>query len=75
MERKSDKVRRLVAAGDYKEALRIAKGFKLGISEEDSDDMVRGFESMAFPRFYHSIGMDPSALIQKGIETLKRLYG
>ena len=33
MERKSDTVRRLVAAGDFKAALRIAKDFRLGISK------------------------------------------
>lgn len=42
MERKSDTVRRLVAAGDFKAALRIAKDFRLGISKEDSDDMREG---------------------------------
>ena len=42
MERKSEAVRRLVAAGDFKAALRIAKDFRLGISKEDSDNMRRG---------------------------------
>ena len=36
MERKSDKVSRLVAARDYKGALRIAKDFRLGITKEQS---------------------------------------
>lgn len=33
MERKSDKVRRLVADGDFKGALRIAKDFRLGMAD------------------------------------------
>ena len=56
MERKSDTVRRLVAAGDFKAALRIAKDFRLGISKEDSDDMRRGYECMIHGAFYQSIG-------------------
>lgn len=75
MEQKSDAVRRLVSAGDYKAALRIAKDFRLGISKEQSDDMRRGFECMTNPRFYRSIGIDADSAAQKGVETVKRLYG
>ena len=75
MERKSDMVRRLVAAGNFKAALRIAKDFKLGISKEDSDDMRRGYESMLYPQFYQSIGFNPSEIAQKGVEAVKKLYG
>lgn len=62
MERKSDTVRRLVAAGDFKAALRIAKDFRLGISKEDSDDMRRGYECMIHGAFYQSIGKTPRKL-------------
>ena len=75
MERKSDKVRRLVAEGDLKAALRIAKDFKLGISKEDSDDMRRGYECMTNPRFYLSLGMDVQNLAAKAEDIVKRLYG
>lgn len=74
-ERKSDAVRRLVAERKYREALRIAKDFRLGISKEDSDDMIRGYEAMVFPEFYQSIGLDTRQISQKGIETITRLYG
>lgn len=75
-ERKSDAVRRLVAEGDYKRALRIAKDFKLGISKKDSDDMRRGYECMATsPAFYQSIGMNPAQIAQQAIATVIRLYG
>ena len=46
MERKSDKVRRLVADGDFKGALRIAKDFRLGITKEQSSTMTRAYECM-----------------------------
>jgi len=75
MERKSDAVRRLVAAGDFKAALRIAKDFRLGIAKEDSDDMKRGYECMVHPAFYQSIGIDPRKTALKGVETVQRLYG
>ena len=74
-ERKSDAVRRLVLAGQYKEALRIAKDFRLGICKDDSDAMKRGYEGLVHPAFYRSIGMNPSQIAQKGIETVIRLYG
>jgi len=76
MERKSDTVKRLVSEGDYKNALRIAKEFRLGITKEDSDTMKRGYECMATsPSFYKSLGFDVDACVKAGIETLVRLYG
>lgn len=75
MERKTDAVRRLVAAGKYKEALKIAKDFRLGISEEDSDAMKRGYECLVYPQFYQSIGINPTETAGKGQETLQRLFG
>lgn len=74
-EKKSDRVRRLVAAGRYKEALSIAKDFRLGITKEQSDAMIRGFECMVSPRFYQSIGCDTAKIAQEGIETVISLYG
>lgn len=75
MERKSDRVRRLVSEGNYKEALRIAKDFHLGISKEQSDSMKLGYECMTNPRFYRSIGFDINITVRKGIETITSLYG
>lgn len=74
-ERKTDKVRRLVATGRYKDALRIAKDFRLGISKTDSDDMRRGYECIVHPAFYQSIGMDTAQIAKKGVDTVIRLYG
>lgn len=75
MERKSDAVRRLVADGDFKAALRIAKDFRLGITKEDSDSMKRGYECLLHPDFYSQIGVDPRQTALKGVETVQRLYG
>ena len=75
MERKSDAVRRLVAAGDFKDALRIASGFRRGITEEDRSVMKRGYECYVNPAFYQSIRIDPAQSIHKAVETVSRLYG
>lgn len=75
MERKSDKVRRLVATGQFKAALVIAKDFRIGISPEDRDVMTRGYECMVHPDFYRQIGFDPEAESRKGIAVVSKLYG
>lgn len=72
---KSDYVRMLVKEEKFKEALRYAKEFRLGISHEDKESMRAAYECIVNPRFYLSIGKNPSEIAQKGVETVKRLYG
>lgn len=74
-EKKSDIVRKLVADREFKSALKIAKDFRIGISKSDSDAMKRGYECMVNPKFYAQIGFDPQKEIEKGIETITRIYG
>ena len=75
MERKSDMVRRLVSGGDYKKALRIAKGFRLGITKEQSDAMTLAYECMVHGRFYVQLGYDLNEKIDAGLKILLALYG
>jgi hypothetical protein len=75
MERKSDKVRRLVADGDFKGALRIAKNFRLGITKEQSSTMTRAYECMVHGRFYKQLGYDLDEKIAEGVKILVGLYG
>ena len=75
MERKTDRVRRLLTAGEYKEALRIAKDFRLGITQTESDLIKRGYECLVHPEFYESIGVDVDRTVRLGIAALKCLYG
>ena len=70
MERKSDKVRRLVADGDFKGALRIAKDFRLGITKEQSSTMTRAYECMVPGRFYQQLGYDLDEKIAEGMKIL-----
>ena len=74
-EKKSDVVRRLVREQDYRSALRIVKGFRLGISRDDLDAMRLAYECMVNPGFYRQLGRDPAAEIKRGIGVLVRLYG
>lgn len=75
MKKKSDKVRELVAAGDYKKALSIAKGFKIGFTKEEQSTMTRAYECMVHPGFYSQLGIDEAKAIEEGIEIIKRAYG
>ena len=74
-EKKSDIVRRLVREQDYRSALRIVKGFRLGISRDDLDAMRLAYECMVNPGFYRQLGRDPAAEVKRGIGVLVRLYG
>lgn len=73
-ERKSDFVRRMVAEGNYKAALRVASDFRLDISEEDRSAMKRGYECMIWSGFYSQVTDVPKS-IDKAIQTVQRLYG
>ena len=75
MERKSDKVRRLVSCGEIKQALRIAKGFRLGITKEQSSAMTLAYECMVHGRFYEQLGYDLQQKIAAGTQVLLKLYG
>lgn len=75
MKRKSEIVKELVAAGDYKKALSIAKGFKIGFTKKEQDIMIRAHECMVHPGFYSQLGFDEAQLIQDGIDLVKRVYG
>ncbi len=74
-EKKTDTVRRLVREHEYRSALRIVKGFRLGISRDDLDAMRLAYECMVNPGFYRQLGRDPAAEVKRGVGVLVRLYG
>ena len=74
-EKKTDTVRRLVADGDFKRALSIVKGFRLGIAREDMGIMKRAYECLIYPDFYRQLGQNTDEAIAEGIATLKAYYG
>lgn len=75
MIKKTEQVRSLVGQGRYKEALRIAKGFRLGITGEQSSTMTRAYECMVHPDFYRSIGKDIQECIDGGVAVLQQVFG
>lgn len=75
MIRKSDVVRTAVKEHDWKEALKIAKGFRIGISNVDREVMNRAYECMVHPSFYRQIGVDVEEAIRRGKEVVAGIYG
>ncbi len=75
MIKKSDIVRDAVEKMDWKKALKIAKDFRLGISQDDHNAMTRAYECMVHPRFYESLGMNMDGMIKTGISVVTKLYG
>lgn len=71
--RKVDKLRALMAAGKWRQALSLAASWpELG----EHRDLIKQAASAALsPRFYSSMGKDPDALIAAGVEALKERYG
>lgn len=56
MIKKTDKAIALFNSGDHKGALGIAKGFKLGLTSEETKTLARGYECFVRPDFYESLG-------------------
>ena len=75
MKKKSDMVRELVAEGNFKKALSIAKGFKIGFTKEEQSIMTRAHECLAHPGWYRQLGIDEDKAVEAGIEILRRAYG
>jgi hypothetical protein len=71
MTKKTDIVRKAVIEGDFKKALQIAKGFRIGITKEQRDIMTRAYECIVHPEFYTQLGIDVSAAIEKGINLVR----
>jgi len=76
MVKKSDIVRELVRRSNYKKALSITKGFRIGITKDQNDKMVRAYECMVgHDRLYAQLGFNIADTIQEGVDVLVGLYG
>lgn len=75
MVKKTDIVRAAVSSGNFKEALRIAKDFRINITKEQRSTMARAYECIVHPEFYRQIGTDIPAAINEGVELVQELYG
>lgn len=67
---KTGNVREFIKKGAWKEALRIAKDFRIGTTKEQRSLMARAYECMVHPAFYKSIGKNLDECIETGKSTL-----
>lgn len=74
MVRKTDIVRADIRQRSWKEALRIAKDFRIGVTKEQRDTMRLAYECIVHPEFYRQIGTDIPEAIRKGKLVLLELY-
>lgn len=71
MKKKTELAREAFEQGNVKEALRIAKTFRIGLTKADRDAIVRGYECMVHPQFYRDLGKTPENEIEKGVQVFK----
>lgn len=65
MKTKAQQARELFNTGDHKGALRLAKGFKLGLTKDEQKTLGTGYECMVNPSFYQQLGKDPAQCIEQ----------
>lgn len=75
MTKKTDIVKEAVKSGDLKKALRIAKDFRINVTNEQRERMTRAYECIVHPEFYRQIGYDVMETINLGEQTVTLLYG
>ena len=73
--KKSDTVRELILSGNYKKALYVVRGFRLGITKEDSNKLKLAYECMVHPEFYAQLGTNTASAINEGIQILNARFG
>ena len=71
MVKKSDIVKDAVRDQDWKKALQIAKGFHIGVTQEQRSRMARAYECIVHPDFYKQIGVDIADAIEQGKAVVK----
>lgn len=74
MDKKTDKAREKLAAGDLKGALSVVHTFRLNLTAAERADLKRAHEVLSGnDNFYIQLKMDPKALVQKGEAVLRKL--
>lgn len=67
-----EKLRKLMAAGEHRQALKLAAGWpRLG---EHKAEIERGWAALCNPDFYREIGKDPEALVAAAVAALRERY-
>jgi len=71
---KTQQVRDLWAAGKKIDALRIAKGFRMG-DPRDKQVIQRAWEAKTNASMYRQMKKDPDAMLEAGFLVMERIYG
>lgn len=72
---KVDKVKSLLAAEAFQEALTIVKTFRLGFSKEEKRSIQIAYESLSgHEQFYRSLGIDVDKVIKDTRQLLTEKY-
>lgn len=74
METKVNKVKRLVAEGEYKKALQICKDWDY-VDPMHRDILRTGYECLMYPHFYIQLGKDPGYQYEEAVKVLHKIYG
>lgn len=75
MVKKTDQVRQAIINQDWKQALRIAKDFRINVTADERKMMGRAYECIVHPDFYQQMGIDIPTAIEQGKSVLFTLYG
>jgi hypothetical protein len=70
---KTETARDYLNKNEIKKCLAIVKGFKIGITKEESGIITRGYECLIRPQFYKQIGFDPAQETKKAIILARRV--
>ena len=70
---KTEICRKFISQGKMKEALRIAKDFRIGVTKEQRSLMTRAYECIVHPNFYRSIGKNLNECIEAGVKVLEAI--
>ena len=66
------RLKALMAAGDYRAALKLAAGWpRLGAHKAPIE---RGWAALTNPKFYEEIGKNPDTLVAAGIAAIRERY-
>lgn len=64
----------LLNAGKTKEALAIAKTFRIGFTKEQQKVLGVGYECLVHPAMYKQLGKDCEACVEAAVQLLKDTY-
>ena len=60
--------------GDTKRALKLASGFKLGLSKAQSNVLKKGYECIVWPDQYRSMKQDPEKCIAEAVKLFATIF-